>query len=70
MKPFQYLYPHFYNLNNITKVVNQDKALSNLLEHYKEHTFHPKISQTSVNMDLQNISQIYSKLGLTQGVSN
>jgi hypothetical protein len=52
IKPFQFLYPHYYTLHNITKVVNQDRALSNLMDHFKENTFRPKINQESVNMDL------------------
>ncbi|TNV73973.1 hypothetical protein FGO68_gene2960 [Halteria grandinella] len=60
--PFQSLYPHYYDINNITKLVQTEKKLTTIQEHFKEATFHPKIDRLSANIDMQNISQMYAKI--------
>jgi hypothetical protein len=62
VKKFQSLYNNYYNLNNISKVSNQEKIINNIKDHYKEFTFKPKINPESTNMDYHNISQVYAKL--------
>jgi hypothetical protein len=62
IRPFQYLYPHYYSLSNITKIVNTEKLIEKYRDHYKEETFQPKINPESKSMDLHNVSQMYEKL--------
>ena len=56
------MYPHYYNLNIISRFTNQEKMITNLKDHFKEFTFKPKINKESANLDFQNISQVYAKL--------
>jgi hypothetical protein len=54
---FQSLYPHFYDINNITKLtIQREKKLTVISEHFKDATFHPKINTLSGKLDMQNIS--------------
>ena len=62
VKAFQMMYPHYYNLNIISRFTNQEKMITNLKDHFKEFTFKPKINKESANLDFQNISQVYAKL--------
>jgi thiaminase len=62
IKPFQFLYPHYFSMSNITKIVNTEKLFNKFKDHYKEETFQPKINEESKSLDLHNISQMQEKL--------
>jgi len=62
IKRLQTLYPHYFDLTNISKIANQEKILNSIKDHYKEFTFKPKINPESTNLDFHNISQVYAKL--------
>lgn len=59
------MYSHYYDLNNIAKHANSDKARALKNEAYKECTFKPAINQESVMLDYHNISQYMSKFKIS-----
>lgn len=62
LKPFQFLYAHYFSMSNITKIVNTEKLFQKFRDHYKEETFQPKINEASKSLDLHNVSQMQEKL--------